>query len=496
MMKDDRETGDGGRLKRLFTNTGIYMVGEFSIKLLSAFITPIYTILLLPEEYGVWSLSVMALAGLTYIFNPALHGAVTRFWFDHENTESARRRFQGTVLSFLLLWSTLLVILLNVVGVTLFDLIFVDLPFHPWGDFIVWIAYISTLSVVPKATWIAAERPKTVVGINLLATAVNLLGAIALVIFAHIGVIGLFWAKLASVIIVGFPYISYLRKNVSLAWDNSMLKQALAFSLPLVPHLIAHWILAMSDRLIIERYAGIANVGIYSSAYVFIEGVNMVAMSMNRAWVPLFTRDYGDASQRPFIGRSITYFLTIVTGITLLLVVLSPTIIRIFYAENYAAAANVAPILAMGGLFQGTYYIYVGGLFYFKRTTIIPFITITAGLVNIGLNILLIPIIGLEGAAWATLAGYAVLAFGVRFGCRRVTKLPIEWWRLWKLAVIAVPVVSTTFVIDGILHPGYELLAKLALLLAATGVLFISGFWQPEEIHAIKSKVLVLLHRH
>ncbi len=494
MMKGDLETS-GGKLKRLFSNTGIYMIGEFSIKLLSFFITPIYTILLLPEEYGIWSLSVMVLAGFTYIFNPALHGAVTRFWFDHDNTEAERRRFQGTIFSFLFVWSTLLVILLNVFGVSLFNLLFVDLPFHPWGDFIVWIAYISVLSVIPQATWVAAERPKNVVGINLLSTAVNLLGALALVVFAHMGVIGLFWAKLASVVIIGFPYIAYLRRNISLAWDNTMLRHALAFSLPLVPHLVAHWLLAMSDRMILEHYVGIAGVGIYSSAYVFIQGVNMVAVSMNRAWTPLFTRNYGEESQRPFIGQSITHFLTTITGTTIILTALSPTLIRIFYAENYAAAATVAPILALGGLFQGTYYIYVAGLFYFKRTKIIPIITITAGLVNISLNFLWIPIMGLKGAAWATLVGYAVLALGVQLGCRSVTNLPIEWWRVWKLAAVAVPITAVAFALDGIFLPGYELLVKLALLLMGAGVLFISNFWQPDELEAIKGKISALFHR-
>ena len=85
------------------------------------------------------------------------------------------------------------------------------------------------------------------------------------------------------------------------------------------------------------------------------------------------------------------------------------TLITGFFEERYGAAAEIAPILALGGLFQGIYYIYVAGLFYFKKNMLIPVITIVSGTVNVILNLLWIPDYGLAGAAWATVIGYVIL---------------------------------------------------------------------------------------
>lgn len=471
----------GGRLQRLFSNTTIYAVGDIGLQLLSAVFIPILTLLLSPAELGTWSMSIMVLIGLGHLFNPAMHGAITRYYYDHEHDETARRRFQGTVATFLFVWALSLSIILTVVGPSLFERLFVDLPFYPYGVFIIWMAFGNIMGVIPKATWTAAERSKIFVGINMLATSVSLIGSIALIMVFKLGVLGLFWGKSLSIFIVAIPYLYYLVKRVGFDWHPSLLKRAMQFSLPLVPHLIAHWVLGMSDRFIIERYLGMNDVGIYASAYVFIEGVNLIAMSMNRAWVPLFTRAFGNEEEHPFIAKSITYFILAVTATTVALTVLSPTIVRAFYEGRYAAAADIASILAAGGFFQGVYYVYVAGLFYHRRNAVIPFITVAGGLTNIGLNLLWIPTLGLRGAAFATLIGYVVLALGVRWGCNRITKLPFEKKRLLKLAAVSVVITAAGVLIDGLWQSWIELIVKLALLIVGVLVLYLTRFWNADE---------------
>jgi len=309
------------------------------------------------------------------------------------------------------------------------------------------------------------------------------------------GVLGLFWARLLSLAIVGIPFGRFLWREVGVAWSTRDLKDALRFSLPLVPHLIAHWILAMSDRYVIEQMMGVAAVGIYGSAYAFTEFVNMVANSMNRAWVPMFTRAYADESQRPFIARSITYFVLAVGGSSVALAILAPTLVRDIYADRYADAAPIASVLALGGLFQGLYYIFVAGLFYFKRNGLIPVITVVSGLVNIALNILWIPSLGLLGAALATLLSYLVLTLGVWWGCRQVTRLPIEGRRLVILVGAMALALAGGLAVDGV-WPWYgEWPAKLALILATPLVMHLAGFWTAGELMGVRSRLKRLLGR-
>ena len=123
-MAEAPEPGDLGssqsRIARLFKNTGIYALGEVGLTLLSALLAPILTLFLTPAEFGLWSLALMLYTGFMHLCNPALHGAVTRFFFDHEHDGEAKRRFQGTILSFLLIWTLGVCVLATIFGDVLF----------------------------------------------------------------------------------------------------------------------------------------------------------------------------------------------------------------------------------------------------------------------------------------------------------------------------------------------------------------------------------------
>lgn len=472
-------------MRRVFVNTVIYTVGEVALQILSVVFMPLLTQLLTPSDLGTYSLVTMVVGALAYFYNPALHGAVTRYFYEHEHDEPARRRFQGTIVAFLLLWSATLTVVFLLVGPWALPRVVPALTFEPYGWFIAAIAALGVLGVVPTAAWAASERSRAFIGATLLSSSINLGGSLILVAGFGMAVFGLLWGRTLSLLVLAIPYTIYLARNVGLAWDRPQLVRALRFSLPLVPHLLAHWVLNASDRWLIERYRGTSAVGIYVASYAFIDGVNLLAASMNRAWVPLFTRSFADPAQRSTIARGITYFVLVVASVSTSLVVLSPSIVRLFFAPAYVEAAQIAPILALGGLAQGLYYVYVTVLFFHARNGILPVVTVVAGTLNIVLNILWLPTYGIAGAAWATLLGYVVLTLGVRWASRRVAKLPFEVGRLAKLTAVCAIAMLCGGGLDLALNGWTELGAKLVLLLAGGGVLVGLGFFSPDELRAL-----------
>jgi O-antigen/teichoic acid export membrane protein len=482
------------RLRRLYSNTGIYAAGDAAVKLLNVLLAPILTRLLLPAELGIWGLATMVFTGFMQLCNPALHGAVTRFYFEHEHEPEAQKRFQGTVASFLLVWSFLLCIVATITGDTLFAALFDDFPFWPYGALVVWMVLLATVGVVPKAIWLAAEKSKSLVGINLLGSAVEVLGQLGLVAFTSLRVLGLFFGRAASLLVIAIPLLSYSLRNVRLRWSWADLRSALRFSLPLVPHLLAHWVLSAADRYLIERHyrnldaaevlaseptiassgsPGLTATGIYFTAYVFIDLVNLVAVAMNRAWVPMFTRAHGRPEQQAFVASSITNFMLAVGAMSAAMVVASPTIVRAFYPADYQLAAELAPILALGGLFQGFYYVYVAVLFYYKDNRLIPVITVVSGIVNVALNLLWLPKYGLVGVAWATTISYSLLFVGMRWAARRFTMPGFERASLLRIAIVLVSVTVAGLLLDGRLPLGWEALAKLGVLGVGAGALWL-----------------------
>lgn len=470
------------RIGRLFKNTGIYAIGEAGLSLLSALLTPILTAFLLPAELGVWALASSLLIGFMVFCNPGMHGAITRFYYDHEHDVAQRQRFQGTVSTFLLIWSLGLCVIATLCGPAVFAALFDDLPFWPYGALVVWMAFLSVLGVVPKATWAAAERSATFVGVNLLGSAVFVFGSIWLVAFTGLGVLGLFYGRMASLLVLAVPFVIYGVRHTKPAWNWTDLRAALAFSLPLVPHLLAHWALSMADRFMIEshyaarqaagiapefQYTGddlsLAAVGIYGLAYDFMNVINLVAVAMNRAWVPQFTRAHGRPEEREFVGRSITYFILAIASMSAAMAVLAPSVVRLL-DPKYAFAAEIVQILPLAGLFQGLYYVYVAVLFYYKENRLVPVITIASATLNIVLNWLWLPKFGLIGAVWATVAAYGLLIIGFRWAARRHPMPLFERGPLAKIGVVLGIMAGVGIAMDGQLPLAWEIVAKLGLL--------------------------------
>lgn len=470
------------RIGRLFKNTGIYTLGEGSLQLLSALLIPILTAFLLPAELGLWSLASALLTGFMHFCNPGLHGAITRFYFDHEHDAARRQRFQGTIATFLLIWSLGLCVIATATGPAVFAALFDEIPFWPYGVLVIWMAFLSVLGVVPKATWVAAERSTAFVGVNLLGSAVFLFGSLGLVALTGMGVLGLFLGRTASLLVLAVPFVVYGLRHTKPAWNGSDLRAALAFSLPLVPHLLAHWALSMADRFMIEHHyaareaegiaaefdsvdadLGLAAVGIYTAAYAFMDAINLVAAAMNRAWVPQFTRAHGRPEEREFVGRSITYFILAIASMSAAMAVLAPTVVRLL-DPKYAFAAEIVQILPLAGLFQGLYYVYVAVLFFYKENRLVPVITIVSAILNIVLNLLWLPKFGLIGAVWATVVAYALLIAGFRWAARRHPMPLFERGPLTKLAVVLVIVAGAGIAVDGQLPLALEIVVKLGLL--------------------------------
>ena len=98
---------------------------------------------------------------------------------------------------------------------------------------------------------------------------------------------------------------------------------------------------------------------------------------------------------------------------------------------GYAVAADVLPVVAYACVLQGVYTMLVGPIFLRRRTAILPLLTVASALTSVGLNILLIPRIGVMGAAWSTLVAYGLFATLTYLVARRCTpcgSMPTAWW--------------------------------------------------------------------
>ncbi len=413
-------------LGRIAKNTSIYSVGELAARMVAFALVPVYTLLLAPEDLALWGLGAMALQLLTTVYGLGIPGGLLQFQYDFLDDEEGRRRCNGAAAAFLLVWPLGLHLVLEAVGPGLFAAALPDLPWDPYGRLVSVAAVLGTAAVVPIAVWTSQERPRPFILLNITRSFLEAGLVVGLLATTAVGVLAIFYGKLVGAAVVGVPLVVYTFRRVDLGWRREHLVPLLAFSIPLVPHLLSTWALTMVDRWLLVDIAGRAELGLYTAAYFFPVVINVLSMSGYRAWSPTFHKRIPDPTQREPLRRSTTWFALAVLIAAVGAAAVGPDTALALFDSRYAQAADLVRLLAFGAGFQGLYYVFVAALYHRKRKLAIPAATVAAAAVNVALNLLWIPEHGAAGAAAATLVSYAVLTLIVFGASRRVLPVPLD----------------------------------------------------------------------
>lgn len=216
--------------------------------------------------------------------------------------------------------------------------------------------------------------------------------------------------------------------------------QLLRFGLPLSVSFALNYVLATSDRLLVEWLLGEAAVGVYSVAYALMDrAVSSIFIAISLAAFPLAIRAYeregvaGASRQLRANGRLL---MAIALPVTTLLMVADRQLAAVMVGEAFREqAVLIMPGVALAALLAGFQIHFFDHAFHLsRRTTLFLWTTGPAAVLNIVLNLVLLPRFGLMGAVAATLASYAVsLAASVAIGAR-VLKVPLDLPELARVA--------------------------------------------------------------
>jgi O-antigen/teichoic acid export membrane protein len=192
------------------------------------------------------------------------------------------------------------------------------------------------------------------------------------------------------------------------------LTQYLAFGIPFVPADMAQWMVDSSDRYLIAFFLGAAAVGYYSPGYALGSTLSMVAAPLVTLLLPVLSQHYDDnkiAEVRTILTYSVKYYSGIVLPCVFAVSVLSKPLLLVLTTQQIAANGYlVTPLVAAGAALIGASTMFFNILALKKKTAVIGTIWTLSAVLNFGLNLVLIPYLGLIGAALTTLLAY-LLAF-------------------------------------------------------------------------------------
>ena len=182
-------------------------------------------------------------------------------------------------------------------------------------------------------------------------------------------------------------------------------KYALPICIPYIPHVLSLILLSSMDRTMITRICGPEDTAIYSLAYTCSSMITMLVGSLNSAFAPwigekLHEKRYGD------INRVSRVYMTAFVAMAALIVLAAPEVIAVVGGSKYRAGIWVLPPVAAGVMLQFLYCMFVNVEQFEKKTTGMAFASVSAALLNWGLNAYFIPRYGYIAAAYTTFAGY------------------------------------------------------------------------------------------
>ncbi len=473
-------------LRSLAGKSIVYGAGSVLLRGLTFLLLPVYTRYLAPADYGVVTVTATLIAILGVFFPLGLHGALGRFYYSTDSPEERRAR-GGTIWLATLLVAAAMAVVLDRAGAPLLGQLLPQVPFDPYLRIAIWTAFFAVFGLVPLVLLQVQERPGPYIAASLGAALATTGFILVLVVGFRQGALGYLLGGLAGAVVAAVWYTGIAVRNVRVTIRAAVLWPALAYSLPLVPHALAGWVLELSDRAILSRFVPLAQVGIYSLGYQVGTALGLVVVAFNNAWVPyLFkTLAANGQDQDRRLARLAGYFVMVLCFSALGFALMVEPMLRLVVAPAYLPAAAIAPWVIGANVLYGLYVIPIGLLFWKDETRRIPLVTLAAAAVNVGLNLWLVPRYGIAAAAWSTLAAYAVMCAAAWSFAHRIRPFPHEYGRLARTLAAAVALYAL-----GSLLPSWGVLgvsARVAVWLAFPLCLAALGVFESREIAAVRA---------
>ena len=223
---------------------------------------------------------------------------------------------------------------------------------------------------------------------------------------------------ISEVIIAGTIMILQFYKGKTF-YHKEYWKYALAFNIPLLPHYLSMVVLAQADRVMIQNYAGMSKVGIYSLAYSIGLLVQLFTNAINNSLTP-WTYDKLNRKDYRSIRKTTNTLLLLLTIITFCMLLFTPEIVKLFGSEEYYEAIYVVPPVACSVFFIFLYNIFAIPQMYFERQKFMSIASTLAAVLNIILNYIFIKLYGYIAAGYTTVACYLAYSIGHYIFSRRV----------------------------------------------------------------------------
>jgi len=442
---------------------------------------PLLTKRLGAYDYGIWSqVNITITLSLAFV-GLGLPYAMTRFLSTKSDTKSIREEFYSIlffVFFITIVISSLIIVFSGFISKTFFQ-----------GETNI-VKLTGFIILVWGLDWIYLSFFRTFrqMGRYFVFTIVQTFGEIGFIAFFVLKGHGIFGAVF-SILIVRFILLIILiymfKLNIGFGKPHfSKIKEYLSFGLPTIPANVSSWVISSSDRYIIGYFLGATSVGIYSVGYGLGHFPAMIITILGFVLLPSLSKLYDQGKLddvKRYLSYSMKYFMALTIPLVFGACVLSQEILKILSTKEIASQAYiVVPLVAVSVLFYGFSCIIAHILVLTKKTKIIGIVWILSALINLSLNIFVIPYLGIFGAAITTFIAYLLAMVLMVYCSFKEFRFAIDWKFLLKSLTASTIMLLIVWKINQIKNPGIIFIILIGIIIYGAVLFILKGFEKKE----------------
>jgi O-antigen/teichoic acid export membrane protein len=455
-------------MRRFVQSSGAYVLASLVLPFITLALVPFLAHYLSPTSYGILTITNTAITLLGIVTQMGLTAAFLRAYSHDYLSPRDRHDVLATTLALICLVSIPVLLGMALFAPLLARLLFQDASL---GGIVLLAGGVLLAQnlTIPGLAWLRAEsRGLAFALLSIGSSALVLVASFLLVGTFHLGIAGALIATgcgYASVAVSTVPLI-VLRARFRLRRD--MVWNLLTFGVPHVPGFLSFWLLQFSDRYLLGLLGSLADVASYSVGY----SLGWYAMSFllvapfGLAWPTTMYAIARRQNAADLFRLVFRWFSLVLLLAALGLALIGSTVLDVLFPGAYHAAAPIIPVIAASGVLYGIYQVFMVGANVRRKPWFVAVSIAIAALMNVLLNLFLIPLAGAMGAALSTLLAYAALALIAYLGNQRIYPVPFEIGRFLGAAAGGVAIFLGSLAASQTLETGWAWLIKLLALVA------------------------------
>lgn len=396
------------KFKLFIENFLVYGLGGIISKIVPLIMVPIVT-RLMPNStyYGLSDMSNTVMNFCIYLSVLGMYDAMYRMFFEKDNVEY-KKMVCSTAFIFNLIVSLVVFIGMLIARRWIAEMFFDNAKYA----YLVYLTAMASLiggtnSIISAPTRMQNKR-KIFLITNTLGPVLSYAISIPLLLQGHY-VIALPLAGAISGLILEISFGVMNHKWFSLRlFDKKLLGQLLKIALPLFPNFLIYWVFNSCDRIMITKLIGINHSGVYSVGAKLGMASQLIYTAFAGGWQFFAFSTMNEDDQVESNTRIFEYLGCISFVCTLFICAVSEPIYHLLFTKTYHGAFIVAPYLFLAPLIQMLFQVASNQFLVIKKTWPNLLIMALGAVLNVALNYVLIPTIGIEGASIATLMGYVL----------------------------------------------------------------------------------------